>query len=79
MTTTASRPGLGPSDPNPGEPFVSKGRSDLAAGWRVLYGRDRDDEEEAEPALPALAEEQTVALAGLEIAEKQTRPQKRFT
>ncbi len=60
-----------------GEPFLSKGRTDIDAGWRVLYGRDPD--EETEPTLPPLAEGQTVSLDDLQVAEKATKPPKRYT
>jgi len=60
-----------------GEPFVSRGRVEIDPGWRVLYNRDED--EEAEPALPLLAEGQTVNLEGVDVLEKTTKPPKRYT
>ena len=60
-------------------PWPGRNRSSPRAGrtWRILYGRD--EEEEAEPALPALAEGQTVNLDGVEVQEKTTKPPKRFS
>jgi len=60
-----------------GEPFLSKGRVEIDPGWRILYGRD--EEEETEPALPPLAEGQTVNLEGVDVMEKTTKPPKRYT
>ncbi|MDI6710470.1 MAG: DNA topoisomerase 3 [Bacillota bacterium] len=68
-----------------GENFVTRGRTELAPGWRRVYGSDRADvaeerDEDDEPqALPPLAEGQTVRRQKIETRRKETRPPRRYT
>ncbi|WP_003542029.1 DNA topoisomerase III [Desulfotomaculum nigrificans] len=67
-----------------GETFGSKGKVELAAGWKVLW-RDQqqeqkeDDEEQEDQHLPPLSEGENVVVANAEPVEKQTKPPRRFT
>lgn len=56
-----------------GETFISKGKTTLEPGWKMLYETETDVE------LPALSQGQEVAFTGAELLSKVTKPPKRFT
>ena len=67
-----------------GETFISKGRVELAPGWKTVYGKHDDREaENAEDSedqlLPPLTEAEAVAVQKVENPEKQTKPPARYT
>lgn len=68
-----------------GTVFTAKGRTELAAGWKVMEKafkatlKEKPEEEKAAPALPELAEGQTVTPADTILREGTTSPPKRFT
>lgn len=68
-----------------GTVFTAKGRTELAAGWKVMEKafkatlKEKPEEEKAAPALPELAEGQTVTPTDTILREGTTSPPKRFT
>lgn len=67
-----------------GENFMSKGKVELSAGWKVLWrGKQQeqkeDDEEPEDQNLPPLKQGENVVVSKAEPVEKQTKPPKRFT
>jgi len=66
-----------------GENFGSKGKVELAAGWKVLWRgkqeQKEDDEEQEDQNLPPLSQGENVVVSRAEPVEKQTKPPKRFT
>lgn len=68
-----------------GTVFTAKGRTELAAGWKVIEKafkatlKEKPEEEKAAPALPELVEGQTVTPADTILREGTTSPPKRFT
>lgn len=68
-----------------GTVFTAKGRTELTAGWKVMEKafkatlKEKPEEEKAAPALPELAEGQTVTPADTILREGATSPPKRFT
>ncbi|ABO49509.1 DNA topoisomerase III [Desulforamulus reducens MI-1] len=69
-----------------GELFKSRGRVELAAGWKMVWrGSDQETAEEGngddpeDQALPPLTQGKSVDVSKVEILEKQTKPPKRFT
>jgi DNA topoisomerase-3 len=66
-----------------GEKFLSQGRVELDLGWKAVYGRQEEGEAESKDeesqALPQLAESEEVAVQGVEVKAKQTRPPQRYT
>lgn len=56
--------------------FSSSGRVVLEPGWRAVYGGVREEEQVR---LPPVCQGMGVAVAGAEVAEKQTKPPPRFT
>lgn len=66
------------------ENFISKGKTELDPGWKILYKDNgdvdqEDGEEENNQHLPPLAQGEAVSVKNVEIPEKQTRPPARFT
>lgn len=69
-----------------GERFRSRGRVELAAGWKVVWrgasqetGEETNGDDPEDQALPPLAQRETVNVRKVESLEKQTKPSKRFT
>lgn len=68
-----------------GTVFIAKGRTELAAGWKGIEKafkatlKEKPEEEKAAPALPELAEKQTVTPTDTILREGTTSPPKRFT
>lgn len=68
-----------------GTVFTAKGRTELVAGWKVIEKafkstlKEKPEEEKAIPALPKLAEGQTVTPTDTILREGTTSPPKRFT
>ncbi len=63
------------------EIFVGNGKQVLQEGWRILYKKDKkdDDKESESPVLPSVLDGDTVAFESGTVAEKITTPPKRFT
>ncbi|MCM3766641.1 DNA topoisomerase III [Neobacillus niacini] len=56
--------------------FISKGKVQIAEGWRkVINQRDQDDD----PSLPTLAKGEQGKTAKVDVKESQTQPPKRYT
>lgn len=68
-----------------GTVFTAKGRTELSAGWKGIEKafkatlKEKPEEEKAAPALPKLAEGQTVTPTDTILREGTTSPPKRFT
>ena len=62
-----------------GHVFLANGRREVEAGWRVVEPKRQDDGEAEERSLPVLREGQQVAVASLDVQEKETTPPKRYT
>lgn len=62
-----------------GETFVSRGRTELDPGWKVVYQQDQDGQDDETQALPRLMEGEAVAVVQVEVKAKQTRPPQRYT
>lgn len=68
-----------------GTVFTAKGRTELAAGWKVMEKafkatlKEKPEEEKTAPALPELAEGQTITPTDTILREGTTSPPKRFT
>ncbi|MCL4441699.1 MAG: DNA topoisomerase III, partial [Firmicutes bacterium] len=66
-----------------GENFMSKGKVELAAGWKVLWRgkqeQKEDGDENEDQNLPPLSQGENVVVSKAETVEKQTKPPKRFT
>ncbi|MGB9859687.1 MAG: DNA topoisomerase, partial [Moorellaceae bacterium] len=66
-----------------GESFLSQGRVELDRGWKAVYGQQEEDgaenKDEESQALPQLLEGEEVAVQGVEVKAKQTRPPQRYT
>nr|WP_109206281.1 type IA DNA topoisomerase [Moorella sp. Hama-1] len=66
-----------------GESFLSQGRVELDQGWKAVYGQQEEggaeNKDEESQALPQLAEGEAVAVQGVEVKAKQTRPPQRYT
>lgn len=71
---------------NAGEKFRSKGRVELAAGWKMVWrgasevtAEEVNSDEPEDQALPPLNQGESVDVSKVEILEKQTKPPKRYT
>jgi len=69
-----------------GEDFLSKGRVELDPGWKVVYGKPKqekgnreEDGEKEEQDLPVLIKGEKVSLVGTEVPEKSIKPPARYT
>lgn len=68
-----------------GTVFTAKGRTELAAGWKLMEKafkatlKEKPEEEKAAPALPELAEKQIITPTDTILREGTTSPPKRFT
>lgn len=60
------------------EYFRTKGKVLVNAGWKVVYGKE-DNEEGADESLPPLNQGEEVVIKDLSIEEKSTTPPKRYT
>ena len=61
------------------ETFITKGKTLLAAGWKVLYGGDTEEDGGDDiPVIPDLAEGQEVTLENADILKKETQPPKHY-
>ncbi|MGI6707250.1 MAG: DNA topoisomerase III [Clostridia bacterium] len=61
-----------------GESFISKGRTVLKQGWRVIYREDEKPEKEEEKELPPLEKGAVRTLERTQIEQKQTTPPKPY-
>ena len=59
------------------ETFSATGKRVTVPGWTMLYGKDDDEEQQAQ--LPALVRGAQVTLTGGAVESKQTKPAARFT
>lgn len=62
-----------------GEEFVGNGKVVLTQGWKAIYAKDSNNDEEESPVLPKVSEGDTVAYESGTVKEKVTTPPKRFT
>jgi len=60
-----------------GENFITRGKAILEPGWKTLYAKDREEDEEA--TLPVLKIGQKVIFLQGEILDKETQAPKRYT
>ncbi|HHG3478157.1 DNA topoisomerase [Vibrio parahaemolyticus] len=56
--------------------FKTTGTVEVVKGWRVVLGKDKEKEEQS---LPALTQDQAIAVLKAELLEKKTTPPKPFT
>ncbi len=63
------------------ERFVTKGKTMLAPGWRSLYTKETDNDDDASPtpALPALQQGAAARAVKVSLRKGQTKPPPRFT
>lgn len=62
-----------------GENFVATGKQVLSPGWTALYSGARDDDEEEQPALPAMQQGDPATGKSAQVKAMQTKPPARFT
>jgi len=61
------------------EMFHTVGSVTLDEGWKKVYGKGENDEEEKEQDLPVVNENEAVATDGIEVKESKTKPPQRYT
>ncbi|QLB12705.1 DNA topoisomerase III [Bisgaardia hudsonensis] len=59
--------------------FIAQARNLQIAGWKQLWGKEDDDNEQQEPLLPIVKKGQTLFCEKGEIISKKTQPPKPFT
>ena len=62
-----------------GGTFIAQARNLQTAGWKTLWGKEDNDEEQQEPLLPIVEKGQIVFCSKGEIINKKTQPPKPFT
>ena len=62
-----------------GGSFIAQARSLQTAGWKTLWGKEDNDEEQQEPLLPIVKKGQILFCQKGEIISKKTQPPKPFT
>lgn len=66
------------------ENFISKGKTGLDQGWKIVYKNDskqekEEDTKQEEQVLPPLSENEEVSVQQIKTPEKETKPPKRYT
>jgi DNA topoisomerase-3 len=61
------------------ENFVATGKRVTAPGWTALYGGQVDEDDEDEPTLPEMKQDDPATGAGAQIKSLKTKPPARFT
>ena len=62
-----------------GGSFIAQARNLQTAGWKTLWGKEDNDEEQQEPLLPIVEKGQILFCSKGEIINKKTQPPKPFT
>ena len=62
-----------------GGTFIAQARNLQTAGWKTLWGKEDNDEEQQEPLLPIVKKGQILFCSKGEIINKKTQPPKPFT
>ena len=62
-----------------GGSFIAQARNLQTAGWKTLWGKEDNDEEQQEPLLPIVEKGQILFCSKGEIISKKTQPPKPFT
>ena len=62
-----------------GGSFIAQARNLQTAGWKTLWGKEDNDEEQQEPLLPIVKKGQILFCSKGEIISKKTQPPKPFT
>lgn len=62
-----------------GGTFIAQARNLQTAGWKTLWGKEDNDEEQQEPLLPIVEKGQILFCSKGEIISKKTQPPKPFT
>ena len=62
-----------------GGTFIAQARNLQTAGWKTLWGKEDNDEEQQEPLLPIVKKGQILFCSKGEIISKKTQPPKPFT
>lgn len=64
-----------------GESFAASGRTTIAEGWKVVFAGEAkdDDEEEALPILPKLAQGDSLVCGDAKVLSKKTTPPRHYT
>ena len=62
-----------------GGSFIAQARNLQTAGWKTLWGKEDNDEEQQEPLLPVVEKGQILFCSKGEIINKKTQPPKPFT